>query len=107
MLDVRCEEDLAKARAFADHIGQREQFEEMIRYLEYYGDSDRNRLTLFSDFAPYSFTFTIERRGRDGEWSHLLSGGLIYHGPHDRGGDGGGPTHAVTMNPTTGWSIHT
>jgi len=52
---------------------------------------------LFTDFAPHSFTFE----------SGGLYGGLIFHGSHDGGGDGGMPTLSVCLNPTDGWSIHT
>ena len=34
-------------------------------------------------------------------------GGLIFHGSHDNGGDGSFPTLAVSIEPTTGWQIHT
>jgi hypothetical protein len=36
-----------------------------------------------------------------------MNGGLIYHGKHDNGGDGGSPTFSVCLEPTNGWSIHT
>ncbi len=41
------------------------------------------------------------------KWSFLYNGGLIYHGPHDGGGNGGAPTFSVCLTPTSGWSIHT
>ena len=40
-------------------------------------------------------------------WCTAYNGGLIYHGPHDRGGDGSAPTFSVNLNPHDGWSIHT
>jgi hypothetical protein len=36
-----------------------------------------------------------------------FNGGLIYHGRHDGGGDGGAPTFSVNLTPQYGWSIHT
>ena len=36
-----------------------------------------------------------------------FNGGLIYHGKHDNGGDGGFPTLSVNLTPQYGWSIHT
>lgn len=36
-----------------------------------------------------------------------MNGGLLYHGTHDRGGDGGAPTFSVNLLPVNGWSIHT
>lgn len=41
----------------------------------------------------------------DGEFRG--NGGIIFHGRHDNGGDGGAPTFSVCMEPTNGWSIHT
>lgn len=55
------------------------------------------------DFAPLSFGFAVIRS--DG--SAWICGGLIYHGSHDRGGDGGAPTYAVSLQPSEGWSLHT
>jgi hypothetical protein len=64
------------------------------------------RVVLYRDFAPRSFGFFVERKADDG-WHKVLVGGLIYHGEHDGGRSGNGPTFAVTMAPTIGWSIHT
>lgn len=55
------------------------------------------------DFSPLSFGFAVIRP--DG--SAWICGGLLFHGDHERGGDGGGPTYAVCLTPTSGWSIHT
>ena len=52
---------------------------------------------LYSDHAPLSFYWTVNN------WE----GGLIYHGAHDRGGDGGAPTYSVNVNPVNGRAIHT
>lgn len=38
---------------------------------------------------------------------YWFNGGLIFHGPHDNGGDGGMPTLSVNLLPHHGWSIHT
>lgn len=38
---------------------------------------------------------------------YSFNGGLLYHGSHDGFGSGKGPTFAVTLTPTHGWSIHT
>mgnify|MGYP000188448010 CR=1 FL=1 len=77
------------------------------------------RTYLMNDFSPYSFYFTRWRDvGPDEEGVSVEffdgkrrqfagNGGLIYHGKHDNGGDGGAPTFSVSMNPVNGWSIHT
>lgn len=79
-----------------------------LEYLERYGGDggERTRVRLFRDFAPYSFGFVIEQKS-DGEWCHLFTGGLLFHGAHDGLGSGSGPTFASTITPTLGWSIHT
>lgn len=83
-----------------------------LKYLENYGGkncdgSDRMRVRLMPDGAAMSFYFVIEKKADTGEWKLLFNGGLFYHGPHDGNGSGAGPTFAVTLEPTTGWSIHT
>ena len=83
-----------------------------LRYLENYGGkdkdgTDRMRVRLMPDGAPMSFYFAIEKKTDSGEWKLLFDGGLLYHGPHDGNGSGVGPTFAVTLEPTAGWSIHT
>jgi hypothetical protein len=102
---------LAESRALADRLGLREQLEQQIRLLERYGcpaeDPDATRCTLYPDFAPHSFDFTIEKRRPDGAYESLLHGGLIYHGPHDGFGSGGAPTFSVSLNATQGWLVHT
>lgn len=61
------------------------------------------KVKLWPDFAPLSFDFIVLR----GDGSRWINGGLIYHGSHDGGGNGGAPTYAVCVTPTDGWSIHT
>lgn len=61
------------------------------------------RVKLYLDFAPLSFAFVVILP--DG--SSWLHGGLIFHGSHDGGGDGGGPTFSVNVTPMDGWTIHT
>lgn len=40
-------------------------------------------------------------------YKRWFNGGLIYHGTHDNGGDGGAPTFSVNLTPENGWSVHT
>jgi len=65
-------------------------------------EPDFYKLNIYNDFAPYSFYFVI--RNNAGQY---LNGGIIYHGKHDNGGDGGAPTYSVNLNPVNGWAIHT
>ena len=105
MIVDRTDGHLDTVKAFALETNQAEQLMGRLDYLDTYGNGD-TRCTLFKDFAPQSFEFLLERQV-DGEWRRMFNGGLIYHGQHDRGGDGGAPTFSVTLNPTKGWSIHT
>ena len=59
-------------------------------------------VTLYSDFAPLSMEFSITDNGK-----HILSGGFIFHGPHDGFGSGRAPTFSVSLSKETGWSVHT
>lgn len=102
-----CEEHLAAARAFADKIGLREQLEGCLERLAGPTFGRESQVRLFKDFAPYSFEFVKLVRSESGGWDYAYNGGLIYHGPHDNGGDGGGPTFSVNLTPHSGWSIHT
>ncbi|MBX3203583.1 MAG: DUF4120 family protein [Labilithrix sp.] len=83
-----------------------------LKYLENYGGknsdgSDRMRVRLMPDGAPMSFYFVIETKNAAGQWGTLFNGGLLFHDRHDGNGSGAAPTFAVTLEPTTGWSIHT
>lgn len=62
-----------------------------------------SRVRIGLDFAPLSFGFAVIRS--DG--SCWIVGGLLYHGAHDRGGDGGAPTFAVNVRPIEAWTLHT
>jgi hypothetical protein len=101
-LIVNCPEHLAVVRVFADRTNQRQQFESRLSDLTAYLP-DTWTVELYTDFAPFSFFWTqfspTRQRG--------LIGGLIYHGRHDGGGNGGAPTFSVCLTPTAGWSIHT
>ena len=71
-------------------------------------DVNRTKCVLHRDRAPYSFEFDMFRRcATSGEFVPMFNGGLVFHGPHDAHGSGGAPTFAVTLEPTSGWSVHT
>jgi len=106
LVDKTIDGYLEKVREFANKIKMREQLEKQLKYLGDIGVPD-GRCMLYNDFAPYSFYFEVERLCKDGSYQRWFNGGLIFHGPHDNGGDGGAPTLSVCLNPTNGWSIHT
>ena len=103
--------DEVKASPQAQAIEGSASLQKMLDYLASYADHDENgrtRCVLYRDFAPLSFAFTMEvRKSPEDEYEYWFNGGLIFHGPHDNGGDGGFPTLSVNLNPTDGWSVHT
>jgi hypothetical protein len=102
LLIVKCEEHLQAVREFADRTNQRQQFKSRLSDLTAYL-LDNWIVELYTDFAPHSFAWTefspTRQRG--------LSGGLIYHGQHDGGGNGQAPTFSVNLTPISGWANHT
>ena len=68
--------------------------------------SDRTASAVADTRSP-TLTSVVAARTPGNARPFLLVGGLIYHGPQDRGGDGGMPTYSVSIEPTVGWSIHT
>jgi len=108
-------EYLAEVRQFAEVVGKSDELREKLDYLRTYACTDENdvmdetktRCNLYKDFAPYSFYFVMHRLLVDGTYSQWFNGGLIFHGTHDGGGDGGMPTLSVSLTPQDGWSIHT
>lgn len=118
MLVIENQPHFDEVVAFAKKVGLYEDtgnknsaLQNRLAYLEKYGGKnergdDRMRVRLLRDTAPMSFFFVIEQRDGD-NWRPFMNGGLLYHGPHDENGSGTGPTFAVTLEPTIGWSIHT
>jgi len=101
-LIVKCPEYLQAVRDFADQTNQRDDLEKHLAYLTTFKD-DTWTVELSQDFAPYSFVWAEFRpTGKRG-----LAGGLIYHGKHDCGGNGGSPTFSVNLMPVEGWCVHT
>jgi len=103
---------LETVKEFAAKVGKAEDLQKNLDYLDGYASGRRSegletRCTLFKDWAPQSFAFLMEMRKDGGAWERWFNGGLIFHGPHDNGGDGGMPTLSVCLSPTDGWSIHT
>lgn len=67
-------------------------------------DYDNIEADVMVDFAPYSFYF-VRKNKETGEYRS--NGGIIFHGKHDNGGDGGSPTFSVNLTPCNGWQTHT
>jgi len=110
MLKIENQEHFDKVKAFAKANGRMEQLQEKLDYLDTYADHEKEGLTqcmLGYDWAPYSFSFLMMKKDSNGEFQPWFNGGLIFHGPHDGGGNGGAPTFSVCLSPTDGWSIHT
>lgn len=110
MLHVENKAHYEAVLAFADKVELRGELDEQLRFLDVYaehGNRGVTRCRLGKDFGAHSFSFVMERRGADGEYHQWFLGALIFHGPHDNGGDGSYPTLAVCIEPTVGWSIHT
>ena len=94
---------LAEIKAFAKENNLLENFNNTFSRLETYSAKGYT-VTLYSDFAPLSMEFSITDNGK-----HILTGGFIFHGPHDGYGSGGAPTFSVCIdrNDQPGWRIHT
>jgi hypothetical protein len=106
MLEVKCPELLDEAKAFADKAGLAVNLQQNLDFLDNYAGKENTVCVLSKDFALLSFNFTVYRL-INGERKLWFNGGLLFHGSHDGHGSGAAPTLAVTLEPTTGWSIHT
>ncbi len=87
---------------FATKVGKLDSLIACFDRLQAIATNTKSKVRLTPDFAPHSFFFTLAR-----EESTVLVGGVIFHGKHDNGGDGGAPTYSVNLSPHDGWSIHT
>lgn len=92
MLEDKSNGALQVIKDFAKQTDRLQQLQDRLDYLANYGQSE-TRCRLYSDFAPHSLGFVMERKDGDG-WRYWFNGGLIYHGSHDDRGKGG-------------WSVHT
>jgi len=116
LITEEIQEYFDKVKAFAKSVGKEDQLREKLDYLDSYAcgqpgeegyDPEATKCFLGKDFAPQSFAFCVQKRDKNGEYQYWFQGGLIFHGAHDGGGDGSGPTFSVCLSPTDGWSIHT
>ncbi len=76
------------------------------RQFQNWGTRPGTRLVVYKDFCPLSFYF-VEEVMVKGEWKRDYNGGIIFHGDHDGGGNGGAPTFSVNLTPVDGWATHT
>lgn len=113
VIDEACQGHFEEAAAFAAEYPERLfNFVENLKYLSEYGECREDvtsvRTVLAKDFAPYSFNFYTFWNDDD---RPIMVGGLIFHGPHDRGGDGSAPTFSVNLCPVKAehgeWRTHT
>jgi hypothetical protein len=90
-------QDRARAR------DMRRRFFEELRFLRDYACHDdedkqagraKTKCLIYTDFAPLSFFFNMQIRQNDGTYKPWFPGGLIFHGTHDGGGDGGDDINA-------------
>lgn len=105
MLKVMDQEYFDTVKKWAEKNGLLPDLQKELDFLSGFGgDPDKVECRLFKDFAPYSFYFEMMRNEK-----LYFNGGLILHGAHDRGGDGGMPTLSVSLNPDTRphWQVHT
>lgn len=96
---------LDEALEFAKKIGD-DSLQKCLDRLKQVEDNHDGTIqtNISSDFAPYSFYF-VRYDKQTGDFKS--NGGIIFHGEHDNGGDGGSPTFSVCLEPVNGWSIHT
>lgn len=104
MLKINNEEYFDSVVSWAIENNIFDSLKEQLDYLDGYSGGV-NECHLYKDFAPKSFYFEMVKPG-GAPW---FNGGLIFHGPHDHGGDGGMPTLSVCVNPDDKphWSVHT
>lgn len=95
-----------EAMAFARKIGEFENFKQMIQYLHNYAGKEKTVCELYTDFAPHSFQFSMQRKREGGRLDMWFNGGMIYHGPLDNKGNCAEP-FTVQLAPNDGWSLHT
>lgn len=119
----RISENILEQSLVKPHLCLQRQMLYLAMYANY-DFPDNTFCVLSSDFAPLSFSFCMYAKAKPGmglkpsdwivkEFPDLLgyvfwfNGGLIFHGKHDNGGDGGAPTFSVSLSPVNGWSVHT
>ncbi len=78
--DESLQKRITEVCAFADSIGKRDAFEDAlsrVAYPKFFGEPART--FLYSDFAAFSFGFSVQVQDRDGSWRFAMNGGIIFH----------------------------
>lgn len=91
------------AKKKAKELKLEESWDHCLDTLKAISNNVNGSVDMWTDFAPFSFNWAIINSKGD----CTLNGGLIFHGPHDNGGDGGAPTFSVSLEPQHGWQLHT
>lgn len=107
MLEITNQDYFNSVMEFAVKTSQVSQLQSKLDYLNNYGSgaNKETKCLLYKDFAPNSFEFTMLEK-RNGEFSPMFNGGLIYYGDGESGV--GSPQFSVRLNTTgSGWSINT
>ncbi len=112
MLNILNQEHFDVVKAEAEKLGLMDDLQKQLDYLATYanhGGYGEVRCNLGWDFAPLSFSFTMQTRKKDTtqEWKHWFSGGLIFHS--GKSWSGGAPAFSVELCPSDKphWSVHT
>lgn len=114
MLKIHCPERFHEAKAHAKKLGGKAaaSLGYCLQRMASYGQTPGRYVThLGNDFAPLSFSFWVEDTNfpEDDRRRCWFNGGIIFHGSHDGGGDGMGPTFSVSLSQDRSerWEIHT
>ena len=121
--------ELVDDNRLEESCGLAHQIEWLKRYAHHNNEKagcEFTHIELVPDFAPHSFCFIMWALAKENHpkaiqpgsyaakqypelvgYTFWFNGGLIFHGAHDGGGDGGPPTFSVSLVPVNGWSVHT
>ena len=110
MLKIQCLEHFEEVKKFAERRNLSEDLQKSLDYLNMYAcheeDLERTECDLYSDFSPFSFTFQMKIKNKNGQYERWFNGGLIYFGEGDSGVNF--PQFSVRVGSTNeGWSVHT
>ena len=97
-MKITCHKELGEALKYASSIEDTSLIKCLANLRKWETNPEiPNKVTLYSDFSPYSFKFVVFREDTN---RLVLCGGLLYHGDIDE-------TFSIQINPTKGWEIHT